>query len=430
MNNLSNKAIKLISPSIVFVVVSSLIFAVYSGSAYGFHENRLINSKSRASAPVRNVITPPPNGGGGVGNPQTAPAGFGVCSIHDAGITDGTDPVYVLLAAKAAGCGYVRIDVAFNTIMKNGQVNQTVLSKFGNFAITATGMGVGVIPCLLPDGDISYGHWYSCGWFGLGRCYQDAQVIEPAWQNFVTAVAREFGPAVTYYQVLNEPNDFISDQNYDPLNLISPGLGLDGDLNAITAARQSLKSQNPTALVIVNVNTAMDFNWVVAKAFPSWLAFLEALSNSIDVAAIDNYPGSWVATSSLDWSALVQLFAAVDTPGNPLYNKQTAVMETGYPTDCVAYLPSCNNLTNAAQQAYILSALPVIHTLAVVQNAAAHDGGGRFLFVGWYELMDSGGSWADFNGDWGVLREGSWKKFSSLEKPGFNSLYQEMMLFQ
>lgn len=67
MNNLSNKAIKLISPSIVFVVVSSLIFAVYSGSAYGFHENRLINSKSRASAPVRNVITSPPNGGGGSG---------------------------------------------------------------------------------------------------------------------------------------------------------------------------------------------------------------------------------------------------------------------------------------------------------------------------------------------------------------------------
>ncbi len=67
MNNLSNKAIKLISPSIVFVVVSSLIFAVYFGSAYGFHENRLINSKSRASAPVRNVITSPPNGGGGSG---------------------------------------------------------------------------------------------------------------------------------------------------------------------------------------------------------------------------------------------------------------------------------------------------------------------------------------------------------------------------
>lgn len=381
-------------------------------------------SPRKAGTWIFSILPPPPPP-----DPQKAQVGIGVCSIHDNGINSNTFGygVDVILAASAAGCRYVRIDVSFTNVMQgNGQINQFFLDSLGMFASTAVQQGIGVIPALLPDGDVLFGHWYPCGLWNLGRCYQDAQIIEPAWKNFVTDVAREFGPNVTYYQVLNEPNNFLADQIYDPiynpLTNPNPGLNIDGDLKAISDARQALQSQNPAARVIVNVNTEVSPGL--------WLIFLEKIAGTIDIAAIDHYPGSWNPLDPpSDWSPLTQLFSAVNNHKNPLYRKQTAVMETGFPTACIPGLSTCNNLTQDAQKAFIQSAIPTIKGLAQVQNNA-HPDGGRFLFLGWYELMDSGGSCLDFCGDWGVLNKGIWADWPSLKKNGFDSLAKKLAPFQ
>ena len=301
--------------------------------------------------------------------------GASVCSSHTAGINDpfGTAD-QVAAAAADLGCKYLRIDLGYGAIFdSNHQLKQADLAAYTQFVKAAAAHGAGVIPVLLAGPLVTD---QQCCWV------ENFDVAD--WQAFVSTVATAFGSSVRYYQVLNEENDFMTQSMRVPGDVVT----------AFQTARAAIRAANPQAEVIANALADGVVGGPSGAQAIAWLSALAAASGAVDVAALDHYPTVWNTPYCTDtWNSLQALFAAVNDPASPLYGKQTAIMETGYPTSgsFLEFVPfaACPVLPlELTQAAYIDTILPDVQGLISAQNQQ-HPGAGRFLFMGWYELMDN-----------------------------------------
>lgn len=98
---------------------------------------------------------------------------------------------------------------------------------------------------------------------------------------------------------------------------------------------------------------------------------------SIDIVAIDHYPGTWCCGSNYwDWAALDTLAQIARD-----FGKEAAVMETGFST----YRDPDHSQTS--QEQFVNGALDTVlsKTLTHNRNYPANS----ILFVSWYELIDA-----------------------------------------
>ncbi len=190
--------------------------------------------------------------------------------------------------------------------------------------------------------------------------------MQKAYQ-YSKAMASSFGQDIDYYQLGNELNH--------PLDLIP----FDWDATFIYWLSQGLYEDPSDHIGIVNVFadwTRWEMN------LESWLDTLKTLpSDTIEIVAIDHYPGTWEGKRFDDWSQLDKLI-------------EIANMETGYP----AY---GDDHSEEKQAEYINVAFNEI-----MERAKKH----YIEFLSWYMLWDEPGSEElDYTG-WGVLRRDFSKK--------------------
>ena len=178
-------------------------------------------------------------------------------------------------------------------------------------------------------------------------------------REYASKVAQELGYLITYYQLGNELNHPL-----DPIQCWD-------DPQYIKALYDGISEHDYYFKTIVNAfvdwplwNPQWDF----------WLKYwLNNVGNCIDIVAIDHYPGTWAPESYDHWSELDTLFSIADQ-----YEKQAAVMETGYTTYYYHLLIDFPHTENK-QRNFINSALSTIR-----QKAQQHN----LVFVTWYELVD------------------------------------------
>jgi len=213
------------------------------------------------------------------------------------------------------------------------------------------------------------------------------------WGAYVRKVAEEMGGLVDYYQVWNEPNALYT------------ALPAPVEIEMFKRARQELDAADPGAQTIVNVlnvgrsATPSALDWRAALAL-----YLTQANSSIDVLAMDYYPGNigeGVGLSPSDWSALEDLYFIGGVTG-----KKVAIMETGFTTN--TNIPF--HFRPAGQQNLISKSLPAILSKVGELNSGVPIrpltdialpaplkpySPPPFLFAGWYEYYDRNSSESD-----------------------------------
>jgi len=99
--------------------------------------------------------------------------------------------------------------------------------------------------------------------------------------------------------------------------------------------------------------------------------------DSIDIVAIDHYPGTWCCGSNYrDWGVLDTLKDIARD-----YGKEIAVMETGF------FTLDDNGHDQGDQEAYVDQAMDEL--LAKRSNQSTYYPQNAFLLVSWYEFLDA-----------------------------------------
>lgn len=275
------------------------------------------------------------------------------------------------------GITYVRQNLMWKTFeLTRGSIDWDEVDYWSEIIQMARVRGLGFIPIL--------SHpplWASDLYDGTA---QQKEEFFAAWRSFAQLVAEEYGESVYFYQVLNEENhDWHSDIWHDdePRAFFEAYQGLLAG-EALTPADH--KSGFKT---IINM-------WADDLLFGNdWNTHLRDILNdpsgesSIDIVAIDHFPGTWCCGSNYrDWDALDTLLAiAID------YKKEMAVMETGFSTY------DDNGHDQGDQEAYVDQAMDEV--LAKRNYQTSNYPLNALLLVGWYEFLDL------CTGCWAIIRQ-------------------------
>jgi hypothetical protein len=288
-----------------------------------------------------------------------APAGLDADSsiwavtIHgNLGVPDSVTPTSDL------GIGHQRWDWWWaSSYLLQGNINWGLMGQRRVYLRTANQVGIDVI--IIVGGSLG-ARDNTPGWVNDNNFAQE-------WYAFCEMVGQEFGASAYWYQLANEQNHW-AHERFDDATVFN---------QCFTALRNSDSVSEPANhewffRSIVNAATYGPANWQLDLFV--WLA---NAGSSIDVVAIDHYPGEWSGgPSDEDWSHLEWLGDFV-----VVYGKLAAVMETGRSTAS----PCDQN----CQANWILSNIrDHVRPIVQAQNTDHHNN--RFVLLAWFELWDYG----------------------------------------
>ncbi|MCW5828355.1 MAG: hypothetical protein KIT79_03465 [Deltaproteobacteria bacterium] len=191
---------------------------------------------------------------------------------------------------------------------------------------------------------------------------QDKAAFWAAYERYIREVVLWIGDRVNHYQLWNEANHLI-----DPIDAAD-------DWQLFARAGAVVRNLDPAARTYINVMANLA-GWEAAVT--DWLV---KAGSYIDVIGIDHYPGTWACCFYTDWGPLDTLLQRINTPGNPWYGKDGAILETGYSS--WAWLLA----DEYDQRDFISQALPVIRTKVNSNNATRPY---QVVVLGWYQLIDT-----------------------------------------
>ncbi len=176
------------------------------------------------------------------------------------------------------------------------------------------------------------------------------------WREFAAFIASRYGPDIDYYQILNEENHFAHsrfDHTHDE-EVRAFHEAYQGLLEGTTLSSAEHKSRFKT---IVNL-------W--ADDLPlgnDWNTYFRDIlqdpwgDDSIDIVAIDHYPGTWCCGSNYrDWGRFMDTLRQIAID----FGKEIAVMETGFSTETFE--------RSVQQVAFVNEAMDELLTWAVSNN--------------------------------------------------------------
>ena len=283
--------------------------------------------------------------------------------------------------AADLGVSYIRTDFPWNSFQSsNGVWNFDTTSYWQKVRTLVKTRGIDLIPII--NGPAPPG--------------VDGNNVYQSFQNFCSGIVAWYGD-VPYFQLLNEPNappsvKFPWDWNSNNLILNCYG-GL------VAGAGTNDFTHRAAFRTIVNVAVTafwdLDLRGILSNTYAA-----------VDIAAIDFYPSS-VNNNNFacdDWSPLDTLFGIIKD-----YNRQGAIMETGYPTQAQ---PPNGIWYPEGQRRYIDCAFPVILSKIAGDNAASPTT--PFVIANWYELFDHLSASYDPLQNYGMIMTGSYGDKSSL----------------
>lgn len=203
---------------------------------------------------------------------------------------------------------------------------------------------------------------------------QTAEQKLESWLKYVEVVVACFGDSCSSYQLMNEPN-----------NPVYRFFSIDKAAEALAKGASIIHNSNPSAKVAVNISMEI-WGW------KNYLTELLSLSEeSVDIIGLDHYPGTWTVGVHERWSEIEYIVRGIASahPTSIWYNRQLAVMETGFSTNTIS--------RNEASQAIFFKNLnDNIQTLMQLSPSK--------ILLGIYELCDGDSSaWLDPEAHFGLL---------------------------
>ena len=221
----------------------------------------------------------------------------------------------------------------------------------------------------------------------------DLNLFFEKWRAFAQFIASQYGQDIEYYQLLNEENHgihsrFPHEHNGEPRALHEAYQGL---LLGTGATAVDHKSRFKT---IVN---AWADDLPGGNDWSTWLRDILGDSwggDSIDVVAVDHYPGTWCCGSNYrEWGVLEVLSDVAHD-----FGKEMAVMETGFSS----YGWPDHDPPNL--EAYVDQAMDEAFTRRNSLSLASPSS--AFLLMSWYEFIDKCsdcGGWPLVENHFGIL---------------------------
>lgn len=224
------------------------------------------------------------------------------------------------------------------------------------------------------------------------------------YQEYVKKVCELYGDRLYYYQIWNEANHI-----NDPIDAAD-------DWKLFFYGGKTIAQYDTNSYKrIVNVfSNWLDWNYYLND----WVTKAGAY---IDVIGIDHYPGTWTATDATDWGPLDWLINYITNPNSPGYNKEGAIMETGYSS--WAWLIA----DEEDQKNWINTALPIIRE-KIYQHNTIHQN--KIILGNFYELIDgntNGGGNPEFH--FGILHSDWFESVDGSKKIGYPSLKSQINSF-
>ena len=225
-------------------------------------------------------------------------------------------------------------------------------------------------------------HWPD--WANVLLSDDDYETLFPRWREFAAFIASRYGSDIDYYQLLNEENH--------PTHGSALAHTHEEEVRAFYEAYQGLLQGTGLTAAAHKSGFKTIANLWADLGGGDWNTIFRDILNdawgrdSIDIVAIDHYPGTWCCGSNYrDWAVL-------DTLGQIArdYGKEMAVMETGFST----YRWPDHDQDD--QETWVNSALDEVLLKRDTHNRDYPLN--FFLLVSWYEHVDacsSCGAWVE-----------------------------------
>lgn len=272
------------------------------------------------------------------------------------------------------GAKYVRTDFAWNFIQpfspegKDMLWNKSALKTFQEYLQLLKKYNLELI-CIL---------FRSPEWFDKLLFSGKKSEVWQAFYDYSFKVASLFGSQVKYYQLWNEPNNFVHDSDAGNKCDFYAELMLQGD----RAVRDSKIGEHTCSMNIMANN---DNSW--QNHLEQYFTHLNSHDpyHTISVIGIDHYPGTWSLgpDSWHDWRPLDAVVKLVK--GNSFCaGKTIAIMETGYASRGHWPIVEADHHQEGQEQ-WINDSLNLLLHKTLLYNKETP---GMITFFNWYELQD------------------------------------------
>ncbi len=266
------------------------------------------------------------------------------------------------------GMTAVRIDFVWASIEpQQGAFNWDHLAYWDAVVQMARARGIGIVAILAgPE------HWP--GWAKDLLSNDDYETLFPRWRAFTASIALRYGADVRYYQLLNEENH--------PTHGGDLAHTHEEEVRAVYDAYQGLLDGRGLTPAAHESGFKTIVNLWADDGGGDWNTFFRDILNdpwgdaSIDIVAVDHYPGTWCCGSNYrDWGAFDTLSQIARD-----YGKEMAIMETGF---------SSWTWPNGQQdqERFVNEAMGELWTKGTGNNRNYPLS--SFLLTSWYELIDT-----------------------------------------
>jgi|GEM_PF-1257992 len=288
---------------------------------------------------------------------------FWAVQVHTNHIPDATAWGRALDYVADLGMTFMRVSFVWDTFEPvRDSTNWNHVEYLRQAIQVARARGVGIVAILGGRPDWAY--------------YMPLDELFAEWRVFARFVAQQYGNDIQYYQLLNEENHE-SHSLWDHTH--------DGEVRAFYEAYQGLLEGTGLA----GVTHKSRFKTIVNlfADLPNWDPYFREIladpwgSTSIDVVAIDHYPGTWCCGANYrDWAVLDSLRSIAND-----YDKEMAVMETGFSTYGFNLFPPPQHY-QTDQEAFVDQAMDEV--LSRKNSLNANYPLNSLLLVSWYTLLD------------------------------------------
>ena len=233
------------------------------------------------------------------------------------------------------------------------------------------------------------------------------------FKEYAYEISKRYGDRIAYYQLWNEPNNFINDK----LCMITPRFQFYCDLIYHGyLGIQTNDSVSQAHACAINIMTNNDIIW--EGNLEQYFVWLNEHAHTIGVIGIDHYPGTWSNPLIRPWEDWYPLDAAISKANGKgsCAGKDIAIMETGYAS-------GGSNHHEKGQEEWINLSLNVAYKKAFECNSDPNKVNKVILF-NWYELLDGDVNPIDvfgFEHNFGILAHDP--SFNTIRrKQGYDSL--------
>ncbi|MGE0547660.1 MAG: family 1 glycosylhydrolase [Kofleriaceae bacterium] len=294
------------------------------------------------------------------------------------------------------GAKYVRTDVWWYVIEPSrGSYNEAALDYYRWFVEEAGRNGLGVVAILSGAPE----------WANDLYKQNRREEFTKAFGGYSEKVSAKIGDLITYWQLWNEPNNFLDLPNGETdIKLFREGKA------GVDRGRAAIGAQQPYRTAVNVLVDGHDGYWY------DWEGDIRYYMNNgardvIDIISIDHYPGTW---SVGDWGGNIvdRLFDLGKEQG-----KSVAIFELGYSTTrCTLPLN-----TEDGQVRWVKEQMPRLRSKLYSPGVTK---GVKFELVNWFKIEDRNShNCFDIEDNFGVVRTDRSKK------PAFETLRAEIAKF-